>query len=141
MSQAKVDKYKEEKKNRAKTLKKKKIAKVAGILIAALGVGAIIGIPLGKFIYTTKKAEEDRKRTVVSDNFETWFNEFWGKNYSDIMGASNYQDILDQLNQASGTDATADDASEDVEFDHGENGSDDTDVDLDEISVGDDAEE
>ena len=47
MSQAKVDKYKEEKKNRAKTLKKKKIAKVAGILIAALGVGAIIGIPLG----------------------------------------------------------------------------------------------
>lgn len=136
MSQAKVDKYKEEKKNRAKTLKKKKIAKVAGILIAALGVGAIIGIPLGKFIYTTKKAEEDRKRTVVSDNFETWFNEFWGKNYSDIMGASNYQDILDQLNQASGTDATADDASED-----GEIGSDDTDIDLDEISVGDDVEE
>ena len=118
MSQAKVDKYKEEKKNRAKTLKKKKVAKVIGILIAALGVGAIIGILLGKFIYTTKKAEEARRRTVVSSNFETWFDEYWGKNYSDVMGNANVDDILNQLQDASSTDADA--ASDEVEIDNGD---------------------
>ena len=110
MSQAKVDKYKEEKKNRAKTLKKQKVAKVIGVLVAALGVGAIIGIPLGKYIYNTKKEEEARSRTIVSSNFETWFGEYWGKNYSDVMSSTNIDDLMNQLQDASATDAESEDA-------------------------------
>ena len=40
MSQEKVDKYKEEKKNRKKTMKINKVKKLGAVLLASLGVGA-----------------------------------------------------------------------------------------------------
>ena len=60
MSQEKVDKYKEEKKNRKKTMKINKVKKLGAVLLASLGVGAIIGIPLGTglYKYQKKQAEE-----------------------------------------------------------------------------------
>ena len=57
MSQEKVDRYKKEKQNRAKTLKRKKIKKALAVFILSLGVGALIGIPLGKHIYKVQKEE------------------------------------------------------------------------------------
>jgi hypothetical protein len=125
MSQAKVDKYKEEKKNRAKTLKRQKAGKVIGILVAALGVGAIIGIPLGKYIYNTKKAEEERSRTVTTANYDTWFDEFWGKHYSGDLAGTNVQDLIDQVGDSTNTDAITDD--EDA-------------IDLGDVEVGEDGE-
>ena len=71
MSQAKVDKYKEEKKNRSKIMKRNKIKKVLLVLVAALGLGAIIGIPLGKFIYNKQKEIEAKNRTIATAEYIT----------------------------------------------------------------------
>lgn len=129
MSQAKVDKYKEEKKNRAKTLKRQKAGKVIGILVAALGVGAIIGIPLGKYIYNTKKAEEERSRTVTTANYDTWFDEFWGKHYSGDLAGTNVKDLIDQVGDSTNTDATSLDDADDEDA-----------IDLGDVEVGEDGE-
>ena len=123
MSQAKVDKYKEEKKNRAKIIKRQKIAKVVGVLVAALGIGAIIGVPLGKYIYNEKKAEEARKRTVSASNLDTWYEEYWGKNYSDLMTRNGIDDLMDQVDFATASDADAESLDVDdngVDIDYGD---------------------
>ena len=123
MSQAKVDKYKEEKKNRAKIIKRQKIAKVVGVLVAALGIGAIIGVPLGKYIYNEKKEEEARKRTVSASNLDTWYEEYWGKNYSDLMTRNGIDDLMDQVDFATASDADAESLDVDdngVDIDYGD---------------------
>ena len=51
MSQAKVDRYKEEKKNRKKIQKKKKAKQVVEILVCAAILGALVGFPLGRHMY------------------------------------------------------------------------------------------
>ncbi len=106
MSQAKVDRYKEEKKNRAKTMKIKKIKKAIAILIAALGLGAIIGIPLGKFVYNKQKEEAARNATISTLEFDSWFDKEWAGKYGDMF-ANDAQDIVDQLNSATASDADA----------------------------------
>ncbi len=118
MSQAKVDKYKEEKKNRAKTMKIQKVKKAIAIIVVALGIGALIGIPLGKYIYKFKKEQEAKKATIVSDKYATWFEENWGKNYSDVFGgnidADDLNELIDNYN-ASASDADQLDPVEDGE--------------------------
>ena len=136
MSQAKVDKYKEEKKNRAKTIKRQKFAKVVGVLVAALGVGAIIGIPLGKYIYNERKAEEARHRTIATANLDTWFEEYWGKNYSDALNTNGVNDILDQLNAATATDADAMEVDDNgVDIDYGDIEDGDEEINLDDLQM------
>ncbi|MCR5105249.1 MAG: hypothetical protein K6B68_12510 [Eubacterium sp.] len=118
MSQAKVDKYKEEKKNRAKTMKRQKVKKAIAIIVVALGIGALIGIPLGKYIYKFKKEQEAKKATIVSDKYATWFEEYWGKNYSDVFGggidADDLNELIDDYN-ASASDADQLESVEDGE--------------------------
>ena len=112
MSQEKVDKYKEEKKNRKKTMKINKIKKALAVFVVSLGVGALIGIPLGKHIYKVQKEEAEKHRTIPSSEFEAWFDKKWNDEYSSISGNQDVQDILNQLNSATYTDATPDDSSE-----------------------------
>ena len=135
MSQAKVDKYKKEKKNRAKIMKHQKIRKVILILIGALCIGAIIGIPLGKHIYKVRKEIEQSKRTIVADEYEQYFEEFWGKNFSDILGSSESEDEDDDLQELidtlSGTSTDADEEGEDFDIEYDEEG-DDLDIEYDE---------
>ena len=60
MSQEKVDRYKEEKKNRAKNMKRAKIKKALIIFAVALVIGALIGIPLGRWIYNYKTTQKNK---------------------------------------------------------------------------------
>ncbi|MBO4864678.1 MAG: hypothetical protein J5517_09940 [Eubacterium sp.] len=105
MSQAKVDKYKEEKKNRAKIMKRNKIKKAIGIFIAALGLGAIIGIPVGKKIYSYEKEKAARNATITALDFDDWFNKKWAGSYSSLF--ANAQALQDMLNSSTATDADA----------------------------------
>ena len=111
MSQAKVDKYKEEKKNRAKIMKRNKIKKAIIVVVSALGLGAIIGIPLGKFIYTKKKEEEAKHRTIATAEYDNWFEKKWAGEYAEMFG-SNPLDDLGSVTDASESDASESDASE-----------------------------
>ncbi len=104
MSQAKVDKYKEEKKNRAKTMKRNKIKKVIAIFVCALGIGAIVGIPLGKYVYKEQKEAEARNATIAKADFESWFDKKWAGSYSSLF-ANSADALQDMLNGASESDA------------------------------------
>ena len=85
MSQEKVDRYKEEKKNREKTKKKQKIKKVLIIFLVALIIGGGIGFPLGRWIYNYKKTHVNEEEAFVAyRDYETWFNNYWVENYSDF---------------------------------------------------------
>ena len=108
MSQEKVDKYKEEKKNRKKTIKINKIKKLAAVLVVSLGIGAIIGVPLGKGIYNYQKKQAELHRTISSSEYSSWFDEKWNKEYSSIGTSQDLQDLIDQLNSATTTDAASD---------------------------------
>ena len=115
MSQAKVDKHKEEKKNRAKTLRNQKIKKALLVFVGALGLGAIIGIPIGKYAYKVMKEKEAENRMVDSADYESWFDDYWDEQYGDKYTTSDgydynvyddpeLQQIVDSL--SSGSDAT-----------------------------------
>ncbi len=126
MSQAKVDKHKAEKKNRAKTIKRKKIKKVAGTLIGAALVGVLLGFPLGKHLYNINYEKRMENATVSSNLYSYWFEQHWAENYdnlypdaSDIIDTSSLSDEelanLEQAIQeatATNTDATSSDADE-----------------------------
>ncbi len=115
MSQEKVDKYKKEKKNRKKTMKLNKIKKALIVLVASLGLGALIGIPLGKYIYKEQKEEADRHRTISSIEYETWFDSYWDEKYGALASASELQQKIDEFNAASNSsesDASESDAAE-----------------------------
>ncbi|MDE6026174.1 MAG: hypothetical protein K2G45_12075 [Lachnospiraceae bacterium] len=99
MSQAKVDRYKKEKKNRAKNLKKKKIKGLIALFVCALFVGAAIGYPLGKVIYKQYAAERDANATINPDALNYNIQKYWSAMYSD-----NYTFIGDSI--ASETDAS-----------------------------------
>lgn len=104
MSQAKVDRYKEEKKNRAKNIKKKKIKTVTTVIICAALVGVAIGFPLGKELYKRNAAKIAANETITAGLFEQWFDEYWVTNgYSERTGFATTDDIDDLL--ASDTDA------------------------------------
>ena len=113
MSQQKVDKYKEEKKNRKKTLKLNKVKKAVAVLIVSLGIGAIIGIPLGKGIYNYQKAEAEKHKTIKASDYNTWFDDTWVEKYAFFGDDTNsaytdeeLQELLDQFNNASSTDSS-----------------------------------
>jgi hypothetical protein len=74
MSQAKVDKRKQEKKNRASIKKKKKIKKIAGYSIFGIIVGCILGGTIGVKIY------KSIPKYVDSDKFGAYVNEVWAEN-------------------------------------------------------------
>ena len=95
MSQAKVDKYKKEKKNRDKTIKKKKIKKAVAVIVAAGAVGAAIGVPLGKQLYLNDLAKREANATVTASLFYNWFDEYWVTNgYSERVGFTPTDDLL-----------------------------------------------
>ncbi|MBE5952906.1 MAG: hypothetical protein E7257_01955 [Lachnospiraceae bacterium] len=113
MSQAKVDKYKEEKKNRAKNVKKARVKKVAKVLIGAAIVGMIIGFPLGRIMYKHNYNQRMEKATISATIYDYWFNEYWSLHHSEKFTSGNAnegalsQDELDQLvdDISSNTDA------------------------------------
>lgn len=89
MSQAKVDKYKEEKKNREKIKRRKRIKQTLCIFLAAIALGALLGIPIGRKLYKDNKKREDAKaaeaaKYVKSDDLNSWLDEYWVENYSDL---------------------------------------------------------
>ena len=105
MSQAKVDKYKEEKKNRSKTIKMNRVKKAIGICVACLIAGAAIGIPVGKFAYAKHQEEVKKNATVQSADLDSWFDKYYVGNYSDFFQGYSVDD-------ASETDASETDATE-----------------------------
>ncbi|MCR5214851.1 MAG: hypothetical protein K6E10_10600 [Eubacterium sp.] len=114
MSQEKVDNYKKEKKNRKKTMKVNKIKKALIVLVLSLGLGALIGIPLGKYIYKQQKEEAERNRTISSLQYESWFDTYWQETYGDLVANSELQQKINEFNEASfgsETDASDSDAA------------------------------
>ena len=109
MSQEKVDAYKKEKKNRAKIMKRKKIKKALAVFILSLGVGALIGIPLGKHIYKVQKEEAELNKTIKASEYETWFEKYWGENIDLGSNAVSKEDLQKMLDSATVSDASATD--------------------------------
>lgn len=113
MSQAKVDKYKEEKKNRAKNVKKARAKKVAKVLVGAAIVGMLIGFPLGRILYNHNYNQRMEKATINATIYDYWFNEYWSLHHADkfitegVDSGAMSQDELDQLvdDISSNTDA------------------------------------
>lgn len=105
MSQAKVDRYKEEKKNRAKELKKAKIKKkvAAGACICIAGFA--IGIPIGRGLYKAQQAARAARATISADSYTVWSQNYWSNNYKGILAS------LDAANTSTATDATKSDAT------------------------------
>jgi hypothetical protein len=113
MSQEKVDKHKEEKKNRAKTIRRNKILKGLVIFLCSMGVGALVGIPIGRKIYKEQKKKEAMNKTVLAPQYDEWFDQFWVDEYSDFFVGqdyTNYQDLIDQFNNQTATDASSTDS-------------------------------
>ncbi|MGN0152193.1 MAG: hypothetical protein ACI39Q_06945 [Wujia sp.] len=109
MSQAKVDRYKEEKKNRAKNMKKKRVKKVVGVLICAALIGGILGYPLGKQMYKVSAEKRKESATVKTELYDYWVQQYWSANYGGILGEDD-ELASDTDATASDTDATASDA-------------------------------
>ena len=104
MSQAKVDKYKEEKKNREKTMKKNKVKKVIIVFLIALILGALIGFPLGRWIYNYQQEHQDKEDIFISAHeYEEWFDQYWVDNYSNLYTGS---EIATEQNSESGAEST-----------------------------------
>ncbi len=90
MSQAKVDRYKKEKKNRSRDLKLQKVKKALIVFILALAFGALIGIPLGKAIYKYEKKKAEEHATISSLHYSEWFDNYWVENYADFFVGNTY---------------------------------------------------
>lgn len=118
MSQAKVDKYKKEKKNRKKTIKRKKMKAAAGFIVLCVIVGAAIGYPLGQKIYKDYAAERAANATIEAEMFHYNLQKYWSENYWELFPHSH--------DDASDTDASGDDTSNDTSSDTSDNTSSDT---------------
>lgn len=109
MSQAKVDRYKKEKKNRAKEIKKKKIKKIIWVFVGAILVAVAIGYPLGMKLYNVSVEKRKAEATINAELYDYWSQKYWAVNYAGIMGID--EDLLASFTDAStDTDATASDA-------------------------------
>lgn len=110
MSQAKVDKYKEEKKNRTKILKRKKAKKIVGILVIDLIIACAIGYPLGKKLYKVSVEHRKANATFETNLYQYWAQEYWNSTYSSYWGTDDETTTTDT--DATATDATAEDAEQ-----------------------------
>ena len=99
MSQAKVDKYKEEKKNRQKTMKLTRIRNGAIIVVVFMGIGALIGIPIGKKAYNMKQEKDAANATISADKFDLFFKEYYVANYATFFDTEtdDHSDLADLI--------------------------------------------
>ena len=100
MSQAKVDRYKEEKKNRKKIQKKKKTKQVVEVLVCAAILGALVGFPLGRHAYQKNYDKRQANKTISASVYDYWGQQYWAANYAGTVFPT-----------ASNSDATPVDAS------------------------------
>jgi phosphate/sulfate permease len=115
MRQAKVDRYKQEKKNRGKMLKRKKIKKVVAILVCAILIGAAIGFPLGRYLYKVTSEKQKASATISSGLYDYWSQQYWNQNYTGILGEEATETDADYDTDASPSDADSD--VEDIDAD------------------------
>lgn len=108
MSQAKVDKYKKEKKNRAKNIKRKKAKKIAGILVLYLLIACAVGYPLGKQLYKVSVEHRKANATIDSGLYQYWIQEYWNTTYGAYWVSDD--DLATETDAA--TDSDADTATE-----------------------------
>ena len=100
MSQAKVDRYKEEKKNRKTIQKKRKAKQVVEILVCAAILGALVGFPLGRHAYQKNYETRQANKTINASVYDYWAQQYWAANYTGYVFPT-----------ASNSDATPEDAS------------------------------
>ncbi len=105
MSQAKVDRYKQEKKNREKQIKKKKTVKALWVIVIALFIGACIGYPLGKKLYKVNAERRKENETVASVYYGSWLNNYWNSKYTGTLGFT-----IEDTEEATASDAIDEDA-------------------------------
>ncbi len=105
MSQAKVDRYKKEKKNRHKQIKKKKIVRSIWVIVIALFIGACIGYPLGKKLYKVNAERRKANETVNAVYYDAWMNNYWNSKYYGTFGF-----VDDSGEEATDTDAIPEEA-------------------------------
>lgn len=109
MSQEKVDRYKKEKKNRSKVMKHRRIRKTIIVslitIVLAAGIGALIGIPLGRKIYRDQKKKEKAKSVISTAEFSSWFDYNWVENHSDVFVGMDFVSNTEEPSEASGNDA------------------------------------
>ncbi len=111
MSQTKVDKYKKEKKNRAKTIKKQKRNQYIKVCICAGILGGILGYPIGRMIYKQSVKDQAERRTVLAQNFDAYTDQYWFDNYAGVTGLNDY----DATEDASTEEATTEGSTESAE--------------------------
>ena len=116
MSQEKVDRNKLAKKNRERDKKKAKVKKVLLIFLFAMILGALIGIPLGRWIYNYKTTHVKEEDVFISANdYEDWFNQYWVDNYSDLVTGASLATEADTGNTTADTTSDTEAASGDTE--------------------------
>lgn len=99
MSQEKVEKRKNEKKNRAKIQKRQKAKKIAGWSIFGIVIGCILAATVGVKIY------ESIPKYVEAEKANAYVNEIWAENGYDSL-------FTNVTNEATDTDATSADDTE-----------------------------
>ena len=116
MSQEKVDRNKLAKKNRERDKKRAKVKKVLLIFLFAMILGALIGIPLGRWIYNYKTTHVKEEDVFISANdYEDWFNQYWVDNYSDLVTGASLATEADTGNTTADTTSDTEAASGDTE--------------------------
>ena len=86
MSQAKVDRYKKEKKNREKELKKKRAKKYVVVVVLALLVGAGVGYPLGRKLYKVNAERRAANETISTSFYYSYLENYWDSKYTGTLG-------------------------------------------------------
>lgn len=108
MSQAKVDRYKQEKKNREKIAKKKKIKRMLLVFMCSCIVGIGIGYPLGKYLYKRNVKIREEKATISADSYDLWMQNNWNENHLGVTGLDFYnEEQYDDIATDTDADITA----------------------------------
>ena len=117
MSQAKVDRYKAEKKNRSKVMKKKKIRNIVLLMLAVLFISMGIGYPLGQYLYKVSYEKRMENATISAMSYDYWFNINWEAKYGDsftfLADTLTTEDTEDVEDTEDSTD-TEDTSTEDI---------------------------
>ena len=103
MSQAKVDKYKKEKKNREKVIKRKKIRNFILVMILVFFVSMGIGYPLGQFLYKKNYEKRMENATVSAASYDYWVQQYIDTNYGHLFS----DNVYNSDDTASDTDSTS----------------------------------